>query len=101
MLPDKAVIVNVGRGSLIDEKALADELNNGRLFAALDVFDNEPLPEDSPLWNCPGLLITPHVAGNLTLDYTRDKAIEMFLEDLENYREGRPLAHAVDLKAGY
>ena len=101
LLPDGAVIVNVGRGSCIDEKALEKELRSGRLFAALDVFEQEPLPEESSLWNCPNLLITPHVAGDLTLAYTREKAIEFFLDNLYRYSTGKPLLHQVDRKKGY
>ena len=56
---------------------------------------------DDPIWDCPRLLITTHVAGNTTLGYTVDRIVEMFLEDFENYRTGRPLAHLVDRKLGY
>ena len=65
VLPDRAVLVNVGRGSTIDEDALAAALRDGRLgAAALDVTATEPLPADSPLWDAPNILITPHTAGN-------------------------------------
>ena len=102
LLPEGAYIVNVGRGSSIDEDALADSLDEGRLVgAALDVFKTEPLPADSRLWKTKNLLITPHVAGNLTLEHTVDKNVEMFCEDLLNYGEGRPLKHAIDKKRGY
>ena len=101
LLPDGALIVNVGRGTVIDERALEPQLRSGRLCAALDVFEQEPLPQDSTLWDCPNLLITPHTAGNMTLAYTRDRIVAMFLEDLENYCAGKPLAHRVDLKRGY
>jgi phosphoglycerate dehydrogenase-like enzyme len=62
-LPDGALIVNVGRGPLIDTDALVSELQRGRLRAALDVTDPEPLPADHPLWSAPGALIVPHVGG--------------------------------------
>ena len=101
MLPDHALIINVGRGTVIDQPSLEAELRKGRLFAALDVFEQEPLPDDDPLWNCPNLLITPHVAGDMTLPYTRQRIVELFLEDFENYCAGRPLARQVDLKRGY
>ena len=101
MLPDGAVIVNVGRGSCIEEAALEAELRKGRLYAALDVFEKEPLPADSSLWNCPNLLLTPHVAGNMTLPYTVEKIVEMFLENFRRYCEGEPLLRQVDLKKGY
>lgn len=63
-LPDGALVVNAGRGPLVDTGALLAELQRGRLLAALDVTDPEPLPVDHPLWDAPGLLLTPHVAGN-------------------------------------
>jgi phosphoglycerate dehydrogenase-like enzyme len=102
LLPEGSYVVNVGRGSAIDETALAVFLESGHLAgAALDVFHTEPLPKDSPLWKIKNLLITPHVAGNLTLDHTLDKNVDMFLEDLENYAEGLPLKHLVDRNKGY
>ena len=101
LLPDQAVVINVGRGSVIDQKALEAELRAERLYAALDVFEQEPLPADDPLWDCPRLLMAPHVAGNMTLPYTKDRIVELFLEDFENYKAGRPLIRRVDLKKGY
>ena len=101
LLPDEALVVNVGRGSLLDEAALEKELRTGRLYAALDVFVREPLPEDASLWSCPHLLLTPHVAGNMTLPYTRDKIVSLFLEDFENYCTGRPLLRRVNMQLGY
>ncbi len=101
LLPDGALIVNVGRGSIIEQKALERELRAGRLFAALDVFEQEPIPQDDSIWNCPNALITPHVAGNMTLPYTKERIIALFLEDFENYCAGRPLARQVDLTRGY
>ena len=101
LLPEGAAVVNVGRGSAVDQAALERELRAGRLCAALDVFEQEPLPRDHSLWTCPNLLITPHVAGNMTLPYTVDRIVELFLEDFENYCAGRPLCRRVDLKRGY
>ena len=102
LLPKDAYIVNVGRGSAIDEEAHADLLEKDKLGgAALDVFKKEPLPPESPLWKTKNLLITPHVAGNLTLDYTLDTNVEMFCEDLKNYAKGLPLNHLVDRTKGY
>ena len=102
LLPEGAYIVNVGRGTAIDEDALADALESGRLGgAALDVFRTEPLPETSRLWNTRNLLITPHVAGNLTLEHTMDRNVEMFCEDLLNYANGSTMKHVVDRKRGY
>ena len=101
LLPDAALVVNVGRGTVIDQAALERELRAGRLFAALDVFEQEPLPREDPLWDCPNLLIAPHVAGNMTLPYTKDRIVGLFLEDFENYCAGKPLARRVDLTKGY
>lgn len=102
LLPETAFLINVGRGTSIDQQALADALAAGRLAgAALDVFEEEPLPPDDPLWDCPRLLITPHVAGNTTLPYTVDRIVSLFLEDFENYCEGRPLVRAIDRQKGY
>ncbi len=101
LLQDDTAIVNVGRGSTIDQQALEPELRNGRLYAALDVFEQEPLPQDDPLWSCPNLLITPHIAGNMTLPWTVCRIVDLFLEDLENYCAGRPLIRQVDLHRGY
>lgn len=102
LLPDDAFIVNVGRGTVIDEVALERALRAGRFRgAALDVFEQEPLTANNALWDCPRLLITPHVAGNMTLPYTVSRIVALFLEDLENYCEGRPLARRVALDQGY
>lgn len=101
LLPDGAVIINVGRGPIIRQDALEKELRRGRLFAGLDVFEQEPIPAEDSLWTCPNLLITPHIAGNMTLPYTVSRIVEMFLEDLDNYCAGRPLRHSVNIKRGY
>lgn len=102
MLPEGAYIVNVGRGSAIDEDALVKCLESGHLAgAALDVFRQEPLPESSPLWSVKNLLITPHVAGNLTLAHTKDKNVGMFCEDLVRFAGGKTLKYMVDRSRGY
>ncbi len=102
LLPQGAYIVNVGRGSAIDEDALADALDSGHLGgAALDVFQTEPLPPDNRLWKTKNLIITPHVAGNMTLAHTRNKNVSMFLEDLKNFTEGAQLKYLVNRKLGY
>ncbi|MBR3017414.1 MAG: D-2-hydroxyacid dehydrogenase [Clostridia bacterium] len=101
LLPGQALVINVGRGTVIDQKALEAELRRNRLCAALDVFEQEPLPPDDSLWDCPNLLMAPHVAGNMTLPYTKDRIVALFLEDFENYCAGRPLLRQVDLTKGY
>jgi phosphoglycerate dehydrogenase-like enzyme len=85
-----AVFVNVGRGGLVDEAALVDALASGRLGGAgLDVFVTEPLPPDSPLWELPNVILTPHNSAN-TVD-TGDAAAEIFLANLARYARGEPL----------
>ena len=101
-LPADACVINVGRGTAIDQDALMDALNNGRLSgAALDVMDPEPLPQDHPLWTTKNLILTPHVSGNMTLGYTCNVNVDMFCEDLANYAAGRPLKNLVDRTRGY
>lgn len=102
LLPAGSYVVNVGRGTAVEQEALAEALNAGRLGgAALDVMDPEPLPKDHPLWSARNLILTPHVSGNMTLGYTCERNVEMFCEDLENYAGGRPLNGLVDRTRGY
>ena len=102
LLPADACVINVGRGTAVDQAALADALNSGKLAgAALDVMDPEPLPKDDPLWDAKNLILTPHVSGNMTLGYTCDENVARFCADLRNYAAGRPLAGLVDRKRGY
>ncbi|MEV6911526.1 2-hydroxyacid dehydrogenase [Amycolatopsis sp. NPDC051071] len=85
-LPDGALVVNVGRGSAIDTAALTAEAVAGRLRAALDVVDPEPLPPDHPLWTAPGVVITPHIAGGSASFYPRAK--RLVAEQLRRYAAG-------------
>jgi len=102
LLPRDAIVVNVGRGTAIDQEALMEALNAGRIAgAALDVVVPEPLPREHPLWSTRNLLLTPHISGNMSLGYTCDINVDMFCRDLENYAAGRPLEHRVDRKRGY
>ena len=102
LLPKDAFLINVGRGTAIDEDALLALMQGGHLAgAALDVFNTEPLPKDSPLWDCPRLLVTTHVAGNMTLEYTVEKIVAQFLEDFGRYCAGQPLKYLVDRSKGY
>lgn len=102
LLPPRAYVVNVGRGSAVDQPALVEALQGGRVAgAALDVMTPEPLPEDHPLWTCPNVILTPHVSGNMSLGLTCSLDVEMFCDDLRRYASGLPLLHAVDRKAGY
>ena len=102
MLSEDAYVINVGRGTAIDQVALKEALDGGKLAgAALDVMDPEPLPKEHPLWDTKNLIITPHVSGNMTLGYTCNENVRLFCEDLANYAAGRPLQGLVDRKKGY
>ncbi len=102
LLPQGAYVINVGRGTAVEQEPLIEALNAGRLGgAALDVMDPEPLPGDHPLWEAKNLILTPHVSGNMTLGYTRDRNVELFCRDLQNYAAGRPLDGLVDRTRGY
>jgi phosphoglycerate dehydrogenase-like enzyme len=90
---DGALLVNAARGSIVDTGALLAELGSGRLRAALDVTDPEPLPAGHPLWSAPGLLLTPHVAG-ATTDATR-RAMAVVRDQLARYAAGEPLLNVV------
>ncbi|MEM7410875.1 MAG: D-2-hydroxyacid dehydrogenase [Myxococcota bacterium] len=91
-LPRGACLVNVGRGELIDESALVEALQSGQLAGAgLDVFETEPLPETSPLWNLPNVLVTPHDGGFTPA--SRRHAVTHFLENLSRWTEGAPLVN--------
>ena len=99
MKPD-ACLINVGRGPLVDEPALATALREKKIGgAALDVFPKEPLPADSPLWDVPNLLITPHTAA-LT-DKLWERHYALFSENLRRYLAGEPLLAVVDKRKGY
>lgn len=95
-----AVLINVGRGPVVDERALVDALRERRIRgAALDVFDTEPLPPDHPLWSLDNVLLSPHCA-----DQTPDslqRAMTLFLENLARFRAGEPLLNVVDKQSHY
>ena len=96
----EACLINVGRGAQVDEAALVDALRSRRIAgAALDVFEREPLPADSPLWSVENLLITPHTAG-LT-DKLWHRHYELFSDNLRRYLAGQPLRFVVDKHKGY
>jgi phosphoglycerate dehydrogenase-like enzyme len=100
LMKNDAVLVNVGRGTLVDEAALARALETGRLRgAALDVFEQEPLPPDSPLWGRDDVMMTPHVSG-FHAEYWRG-ATDIFAGNLRRFLAGQPLVNLVDKKAGY
>ncbi len=102
MMKKTAFLLNVGRGNCIDQDALIDALNAGMLAgAALDVFRTEPIPEMDPAWNTPGLLVTPHCSGKMTMAYTRDTLVDTFCENLKRFCNGETMLHAVDKHLGY
>lgn len=92
-LPDGALIVNVGRGPLIETEALMDHLRRGRLRVALDVTDPEPLPDDHPLWTLPGVLIAPHVGG--TSSAMRPRIARLIRTQIERLSAGEPPLNVV------
>ena len=99
-LPRDAMVVNVSRGTLLDETALLDLLNAARIRgAALDVFSTEPLPAGHPFWRHPRVLVSPHVAGVTARFWERETGL--IVENLRRYLAGSPLANTVDPEAGY
>jgi phosphoglycerate dehydrogenase-like enzyme len=95
-----AWLINIARGRLVDELALRRALSAGWIGGAvLDVFDEEPLPADSPLYDTPNLVITPHTSWSS--DRVVERSIELFVANLERYVAGQPLENLVDLEAGY
>lgn len=94
------ILINVGRGPLVDESALLPALRKGCLAAvALDVVEHEPLPPSSPLWSEPGVLISPHMAGD-TVGW-REDLLALFVDNLRRFRGGLPLRNVVDKERGY
>jgi phosphoglycerate dehydrogenase-like enzyme len=100
LLPAGAVLVNIARGPVVEQDALVDLLRNGRLGgAALDVTDPEPLPADSPLWDMANVLISPHSASTLVEE--NSVLVELFLDNLQRWREKRPLRNLYQRDRGY
>jgi phosphoglycerate dehydrogenase-like enzyme len=95
-----AFLYNVSRGAVIDQAALVEALRAGKLAGAgLDVFEEEPLPAGSPLWDLESVILTPHVAGVTPLYYQRTAAL--FADNLERFLSGLPLANRFDRERGY
>jgi glyoxylate/hydroxypyruvate reductase A len=100
LLPARAIFANFGRGSIVDEMALATALQTGRLAGAvLDVTRDEPLPADHSFWTCPNILLTQHSGGGSADEL--DRKIDHFLDNLSRYRRGEALSGAVDFERGY
>lgn len=101
-MQEGSILINVGRGSAIDQEALYDALCNGPLGgAAIDVTVPEPLPTDHPLWQAKNLILTPHISGNMSLPKTCENVLQIFLENLKRYAKKEELTHLVDKKLGY
>jgi phosphoglycerate dehydrogenase-like enzyme len=99
MRPD-AWLINVARGAIVDQAALISALEAGRIAgAALDVFEEEPLPQDSPLWEMDNVIITPHNAWSTP--YLKQREAELFLDNLERYQAGEELRNVIDPSRGY
>ena len=100
LMKRSAYLVNIGRGATVDETALVEALSAKRIAGAgLDVFETEPLPEASPLWDLENVILTPHYSG-LTPRYV-ERLMEIFVDNLERYLGGKPLRNVVDLERGY
>ena len=100
LLKPSAVLINIARGTIIDEPALIDALQGGRLAgAALDVFAREPLPPDSPLWDMPNVLVTPHSMS--TARDENERLVDLFCDNLRRYINNEPLRNVVDKARGY
>jgi phosphoglycerate dehydrogenase-like enzyme len=95
LLPSRAVVINIGRGSLLDEPALIEMLSSGKLRgAALDVFAKEPLAPESPFWTMPNVIVSPHSASTVVQE--NDRLVDLFIENLRRYFDGRPLVNLFD-----
>jgi phosphoglycerate dehydrogenase-like enzyme len=95
-----AYIIKIARGPVISEKILVRALKEGWIAGAgLDVFEEEPLPETSPLWDMENVIITPHWAG--ATPYYIDRLLDIFTENLRRFKAGKPLINVVDKELGY
>ncbi|MEO8479756.1 MAG: NAD(P)-dependent oxidoreductase, partial [Gemmatimonadota bacterium] len=95
LLPRGSVVINIGRGALIDEPALIDALTSGHLGGAgLDVFEEEPLPSTSPLWQMPNVIVSPHSAG--TSDRENARLLDLFVDNLGRWQRGETLRNVLD-----
>lgn len=101
-MKEDAVLLNVGRGFIVDTEALCDALERGHLSGAgVDVTDPEPLPPTHRLWNIPTAVVTPHISGFYHLRETHERIVGIFLENLRHFQAGEPLRNLVDFATGY
>lgn len=99
-MKETAYLVNVGRGELIDQQALVDALRTQQIAgAALDVFEQEPLPEDDPLWEMDNVIISPHISG--LSPHLHEETLNLFIENLNRYVNDLPLYNQIDVNRGY
>ncbi len=100
LLKEGAHVIVISRGGIVDEEALVEGLRSGRIAGAgLDVFAEEPLPEDNPLWDLPNVVITPHCSGVTT--FVIENIEQVFKENLRRYLGGEPFLYVCDKKAGF
>jgi len=100
LLKPGAILVNIARGDVVDEAALIEALRSGRLRgAALDVFEHEPLPLESPLWDLPNVFVSPHSASTVTAE--NERIVELFQANIRRYLDGRPLLNLLDKELLY
>jgi phosphoglycerate dehydrogenase-like enzyme len=93
-------LINIARGPVVDEAALLEALQNGPMAGAgLDVFNDEPLPDDSPFWDTPNVIVTPHNAA--LAEHRAPRMIGLVCDNLQRYLDGRPLRNMVDVERGY
>jgi phosphoglycerate dehydrogenase-like enzyme len=97
LMQQGALLVNAARGPIVDTDALVAALKAGRIRAAVDVTDPEPLPDGHPLWSCPNLLITPHVGGSSPMFAVR--AVKVAEGELRRYMAGEPMRNVVQAAA--
>lgn len=101
-MKEGAVLLNVGRGFIVDTEALCDALERGHLSGTgVDVTDPEPLPPTHRLWNIPTAVVTPHISGFYHLRETHERIVGIFLENLRHFQAGEPLRNLVDFTTGY
>jgi phosphoglycerate dehydrogenase-like enzyme len=100
LLKPGAIVINVARGDIVDEPALIEALRSGHLRgAALDVFEQEPLPDDNPLWDLPNVFVSPHSASTVAAENGR--IVELFVENLRRYVSGEPLLNVLNKELLY
>lgn len=101
LLADGAGVVNIGRGAIVDYDAVRARLESGRLSGTvLDVFDEEPLPAESPLWQAPNLILTPHISSDDPAQYL-PRALDIFFDNFRRMLDGAPLRNVIDRSLGY